>query len=266
MLVAGVVRHQVQKDPDPANARLGDQRVDIVKRAQVRLHLTEVGDVVAPVGIGRDGDRAQPDRVDAQPGQVVEAVDDAGEISLAVGIGVGERPWIDLVQDGRAPPRRPALLTVALPGVCIPHVAPMVVSATPVHRHRWRRPSRSSGPPGRGAQHRVAGCEARQAVPASGGRARSCDPAVSRSVAARHIRPVVVPQGLERRNTPTGTRHWHLRLEGNGSEPPQPAGSGWNGCTVTQHRPWGMLLAGWRQSEDGGTLLWSRTTWYSVGP
>jgi hypothetical protein len=44
------------------------------------------------------------------------------------------------------------------------------------------------------------------------------------------------------------------------------AGNGLNGCTVTQQVPWAMPLFGILQSADFGTLLWTFTTWYSVGP
>ena len=51
----------------PRRAGLGDQPVEVVERAEVGVDGAVVGDVVAPVGVGRDGDRAQPDAVDAQP-------------------------------------------------------------------------------------------------------------------------------------------------------------------------------------------------------
>ncbi len=56
----------------PRSVRAGDQLVEVGEGSEVGLHRAVVGDVVAPVGVGRDGDRAQPDRVDAQPLQVVE--------------------------------------------------------------------------------------------------------------------------------------------------------------------------------------------------
>ena len=46
----------------------------------------------------------------------------------------------------------------------------------------------------------------------------------------------------------------------------QPAGSGLNPCTVTQHVPWGLWFVLSLHCDDGGTLLWIFTTWYWVGP
>jgi hypothetical protein len=39
---------------------------------------------------------------------VVEAPDDPGQVAHAVAVGVGERPRVDLVDHGVAPPRRRA--------------------------------------------------------------------------------------------------------------------------------------------------------------
>src|SRR3974390_182915 len=42
--------------------------------------------------------------------------------------------------------------------------------------------------------------------------------------------------------------------------PAQPAGSGLNPCTVTQHVPWGLWFVLSLHCGDGGTLLWIFTT------
>jgi hypothetical protein len=52
VLVARVVGHQVHEDPDAAPAGFGHEAIDVVEGAQVGLDGAEVGDVVAPVGIG----------------------------------------------------------------------------------------------------------------------------------------------------------------------------------------------------------------------
>ena len=46
----------------------------------------------------------------------------------------------------------------------------------------------------------------------------------------------------------------------------QPVGSGAQGWTVTQHVAGGGWPAPCLHSEDGGELMCSLTTWYSVGP
>jgi hypothetical protein len=49
-------------------------------------------------------DRRQPDGVDAEPLEVVEAAADAGQVADAVPVRVGERARVDLVDDAVAPP------------------------------------------------------------------------------------------------------------------------------------------------------------------
>jgi len=104
MPVAAVIGHDVEHDLDVALARLGDQPVDRTQVAKDRLHGAVVGDVVADIGIRRNGDRVQPDGIDAQPLQVVEAIDDALQVTDAIAVGVLERSRIGLIDDAFPPP------------------------------------------------------------------------------------------------------------------------------------------------------------------
>src|SRR5687767_4681164 len=103
-----MARHQVQQDPKAAPIRLGHQAVERGQVTEDRVDVGVVADVVAEVGQWRWVDRAHPDGVDAQRGrlaaQVVEVLDDAGEVADAVAAGVGEGARIDLVDDPAAPP------------------------------------------------------------------------------------------------------------------------------------------------------------------
>jgi hypothetical protein len=101
-----VVGHDVDHDLQAQPVRLGDHRVEVVERAQARVHVPVVGDVVAAVGEFRGVERAEPEGVDAQCGQVAEALGDALEVPEPVTVGVGETAWIDLIDDGLPPPVR----------------------------------------------------------------------------------------------------------------------------------------------------------------
>ena len=103
--VARVVGHQVEQHADPAPARLRDQRVEVLERAELGVHGAVVGDVVAPVVVRRGHRRVEPDAVDPEPLEVVESRDDAAQIADSVAVGVGERARIDLVEDAVLPPR-----------------------------------------------------------------------------------------------------------------------------------------------------------------
>ena len=63
-----------------------------------------VGDVVAPVDVGRRVHRVEPDRVDAEPLEVLEAAGYPGEVADPVVVRVRERARVDLVQHGVSPP------------------------------------------------------------------------------------------------------------------------------------------------------------------
>jgi hypothetical protein len=57
-----------------------------------------VGDVVARVLERRGEARVEPDRVHAQPGQVVEVRERTGQVAAPVPVRVGERLRVDLVE------------------------------------------------------------------------------------------------------------------------------------------------------------------------
>ena len=106
VLVAGVVDHQVHDQPHAARVQLGDQLVELRQRAEQRVDVLVVADVVAVVGLRRGVDRREPQDVDAEVGQVVQPLQDAAEVTDAVAVGVLERARIDLVDDGAGPPGR----------------------------------------------------------------------------------------------------------------------------------------------------------------
>ena len=105
MAIAGVVGNDVEHDFDTALVRLANQAVDVGERAERRLDIAVVGNVVAEVGVRRDRDRAQPDGIDAKPLEIIEPADDTREVADAIAVRVLERTRIDLVDDAVAPPR-----------------------------------------------------------------------------------------------------------------------------------------------------------------
>ena len=106
MLVGGVVDHQLGDHPHAARMRRGDEALGVGQRAVVGMHAAIVGDVVAVVEARRGIERQQPDRVDAEIGDVVELGDQAGEIADAVVVGIEERLDVQLVDDRVLVPER----------------------------------------------------------------------------------------------------------------------------------------------------------------
>lgn len=84
--------------------RLVEQPIEIVQRPEQRIHCTVVRDVVAEIGHRRLEERRDPDRIHAQPGDVVEFGDDAGQIAHPIAIGIQKTTRINLIDDGPAPP------------------------------------------------------------------------------------------------------------------------------------------------------------------
>ena len=72
MLVGAVVRDPVEHELDAARVAVRDQLVEVRERAEDRVDVAVVGDVVAEVGHRRGEDRRQPDRLDRERLQVVE--------------------------------------------------------------------------------------------------------------------------------------------------------------------------------------------------
>ena len=105
-----------------------------------------VAHVVAEIRHRRRVDRREPDGVDTQPCDVREPREDPAEVADAVAVGVEERPRVDLVDHGRAPPAG------AVPHV-VRHAAeasgPPLGRRTPAGAGRHPRPFRRGGAPAR---------------------------------------------------------------------------------------------------------------------
>ena len=114
VLRAAVVGDDVHHDPDAEGARVADEGVELLEIAVVGLDVEVVGDVVPVVGLRRRVARVEPDRIDAEIGEVGQAAADAGEVADAVVVRVRERPHVQLVDDRSLPPR----------GCSVDHVAP----------------------------------------------------------------------------------------------------------------------------------------------
>ncbi len=61
-------------------------------RAERRIDVAVVGDVVAVVAAGRRIERQEPQRGDAEVAQVIELLGQAGEVADAVAVAVGGTP------------------------------------------------------------------------------------------------------------------------------------------------------------------------------
>jgi hypothetical protein len=99
-----VVRDEVEEHANPATSGLGDEAVDIREGPEIRVDPGVVAHVVAPVDVRRRVYRVEPDSVYSEPLEVVEPLDETGEIPDPVAVPVGERAGVDLIEDALAPP------------------------------------------------------------------------------------------------------------------------------------------------------------------
>ena len=106
--VGEVVRNDVEQDAETEVVGLADHRLGLGDGAEQRLDRAEVRDVVAPVLHRGRVPRGDPQRIDAEVGEVAQARPQALDIADAVSVAVGEAADVDLVDDG-APPPRPAV-------------------------------------------------------------------------------------------------------------------------------------------------------------
>ncbi len=132
VLVGGVVGHHVDDDLEAELVGPLDHGVGVGERAEERVDVAVVGDVVAGVRLRRGVEGREPQCVDAEVTQVVQARGDAGQVADAVAVAVGPRPRVDLVDHRVTPPGRIGPVGVVHGGrgladrVGVPGVGPVV--------------------------------------------------------------------------------------------------------------------------------------------
>ena len=99
MLVGRVVDDQLGDDADAALVRLVHEALEVLDRAVARMDALVVRDVVAVVAQRRRIEGQQPQRVDAEPLQVVELARQPGKVADAVVVAVEEGADVRLVDD-----------------------------------------------------------------------------------------------------------------------------------------------------------------------
>ena len=90
----------------PAPVGLADEQAEVLARAVAGVDAVVVGDVVAVVAQRRRVERQEPEAGDAQVLEVVELLDQAGEVAHPVVVAVEERLDVQLIDDGIFVPER----------------------------------------------------------------------------------------------------------------------------------------------------------------
>ncbi len=107
MLIARVVHHQVENDPDSPLVAGGHEAIEVGLGPEERVDGAMVGHVVAQIVAGRGEDGREPDRIDRQlvGPEMIEMVEDSCEVARPVAVVIGEAARVDLVGDAVAPVR-----------------------------------------------------------------------------------------------------------------------------------------------------------------
>ena len=106
VLVGRVIDDQLGDHPQPTLVRFGDEAPRVGHAAVVGVDVLVFGNVIAVVATRRGIERQEPDGVDPQVSDVVELVDQPGEVADAVVVGVEEGLQVDLVDHGVLVPER----------------------------------------------------------------------------------------------------------------------------------------------------------------
>ena len=102
----GVAQHLVNHDAQAGGVRLRYELIEVCEFTKHGVDGAVVRDVVAEVAHGRTKERRHPEGVHAKAGQIVHALDDAGQVADAIAVAVLKAARVDLVNDGATPPRR----------------------------------------------------------------------------------------------------------------------------------------------------------------
>ncbi len=106
MLVGGVIRHEIENQLEAAFMDSPQQLVEVGQGPEDRVDVAVVGDVVAEISHGRGVEGRNPNPLDAQPGQVIQPLQDALKIADAIAVCVLEGARIHLVKNAVLPPHR----------------------------------------------------------------------------------------------------------------------------------------------------------------
>lgn len=105
VLVGGVVDEQVDDDPDAAVVRRADDLHEFAVVAQSWIDPVEILDVVAVIPVGARVEGHQPEGVDAELRQVVDALSQTAQVAAAVAVGVQVGLDVEAVDNRALPPQ-----------------------------------------------------------------------------------------------------------------------------------------------------------------
>ena len=104
MAFGGVGEHLINHHLQAQPVRLGHHGVKIRQSAEHRVHGAIIFDIIAEIFHRRFEERAEPDRINAQTGNIIELFGNAGQIADPIAIGVHKTARINLINHRPTPP------------------------------------------------------------------------------------------------------------------------------------------------------------------
>ena len=104
MLVRSVVHNQIHNDLQAALVRFGKQLIHIFHRAEQRVDILIVGDIVAVIVLRGLVDGGEPQHIHAKTCKIVKTTGDALDVANAVAIGILEGTRVNLIDHRIGPP------------------------------------------------------------------------------------------------------------------------------------------------------------------
>jgi hypothetical protein len=98
-----VIGHDIDDHLDVGGVQRADHRIEVGQRAEPRINVAMIIDVIAAVGQCGGIERAHPDGVHAKGSQVRDPRSNASQIPEAITVAVGKAAWVDLVDHRRTP-------------------------------------------------------------------------------------------------------------------------------------------------------------------
>ncbi len=106
VLIRRVIEDQLDDHAQPEGVRVLEELGEVLQRAVAGMDARVVRDVVPVVAERRRVHRLQPQAVDAERGEVFELAGQAAEVADAVGVAVGKRLDVQLIEDRVLVPER----------------------------------------------------------------------------------------------------------------------------------------------------------------
>ena len=99
-----MVGDDVDDNPQFESMGTSDEIVKVGEVSVNRINSGVIAHVVTVVETRGRKERSDPDRIHAEPGEVIEAIGDPPQIADPVTVAVGKGPYVHLVPDSAHPP------------------------------------------------------------------------------------------------------------------------------------------------------------------